>query len=660
MICINYYEYLFYTMKPAKVISISVTSYGGRDNKTFDYLVKHDQNFQIGCLVDVNFKQKQTIGIVRAIKAQVSLNNNYRLLSINEKLAYKPLPNHLLALADWMVNYYNASQRSVWQTMLPGNLKVKLRKLYAAKSYHDTARSSIRLNPEQRKSVELITHDQARGYLLNGITGSGKTEVYIKLLESNLKRGKSAIVLVPEIALTPQMVERLTSRFTGSIIVTHSHMTAAARKRVWLEVLESDRPYIVVGPRSALFMPLDNLGLIIIDEEHETSYKQESSPRYQANHVAATLSQLTGAKYILGSATPSISSAWLASQGRLLEVRMDNRALGQRLPHVTIVDLKNKNDLLSKELKSAIDQTLANKRQVLLFLNQRGSAQAYLCRNCGHSIRCPNCETSLTMHGDRARLLCHYCNYQLMPPAVCPNCTSDQMFFIGSGTKAIEAELKARYPHARTARIDRDNATFEHLEDTYQKLKQGEIDIVIGTQMIARGLDIAGIDLVGVILADSMLNIPDFSASERTFQLLTQVAGRTGRTTKAGQVIIQTFSPKHPAIEAASKHDTSAFYKYELPHRQKFHYPPFCYLAKLTYNNISDSKALAVAERTAALLRQTKDVTVIGPAPAFVRKAAGKYRWHLILKSYHRSKLVSLSSELKSGWTVDLDPLNLL
>lgn len=647
-------------MKDQKVLSLSVTSYGGRDNKMFDYLANDEKKIAIGSFVVVDFKGRPTIGLVRQAKAKNLNNTKYKLLSITSQLGYQSLPSYLLLLADWMVEYYRSSQKAVWQTILPSNLKAKARQDYLANHGQPKDNPDLTLTSEQQQAYEKISGGTTRGYLLNGVTGSGKTEVYIKLLQDTLRAGQGAIVLVPEIALTPQMVERLTDRFAGNIIVTHSHMSPVERKRVWLEVLNSERPYIVVGPRSALFMPLHALGLIIVDEEHETSYKQENSPRYQASHVAAQLSQLTGAKYVLGSATPSITTTWLAREGRLQEVRMVNRALGQKLPEVEIINLRNKRDLLSTELKDAISQTLTRKRQVLLFLNQRGSAQAYLCEHCGNSIRCPNCETSLTLHGDIARLVCHYCNYKLMPPAICPTCSSDKLFYIGSGTKGVEAEIRKTYPHARIARIDRDNATFDHLEKSYQKLKKGELDIVIGTQMIARGLDISGIDLVGVILADSMLNIPDYSASERTFALLTQVAGRAGRTTVAGRVIVQTYAPNHPAIIAASLHDNEAFYDYELPHRQKFHYPPFCYLAKVTYNNVSDSKALQNAEKVAAAMRQAHGVTVLGPAPAFVRKSAGKYRWNLILKSYQRSKLIELTSSLKAGWTVDLDPLNLL
>ncbi len=647
-------------MDKINVVAISVVSYGGRDNKTFDYVVDNGSNVEIGSIVVVDFKHKQTIGVVRKFTEKKDLDNAIKLLAVTQKLDYAPLPGYLLALADWMVEYYDSSQKTVWQTLLPSGLKAKLRHSFKASGAQISVSSPPNLTDEQQQAYASISHGSSRGYLLNGITGSGKTEVYMRLIEDNLKDNKSAMVLVPEIALTPQMIDRLTARFADKILVTHSHMSTTDRKRAWIELLHSDKPYIVVGPRSALFMPLKNLGLIIIDEEHETSYKQENSPRYQAGYVAAMLSRLTGAKYILGSATPSITTTWLARQGRIEEVRMRRRALGQKLPIIKIIDLKNRSELLSKELKSAIDKTLARNKQVLLFLNQRGSAQAYLCENCGNSMRCPNCETSLTLHGDIARLLCHYCNYSVAPPALCPVCQSDKLFFIGTGTKEVEARLKKIYPHSKIVRIDRDNANFAHLDDTYQKLKNGEIDILIGTQMIARGLDIPGIDLVGVIMADSALNIPDFSASERTFQLLTQVAGRTSRLDDSGRVIIQTYSPSHPAIEAASRHDSDAFYDYELPHRQKFHYPPFCYLAKLTYNDVSDDKALKGAEKIANLLRKQHGVTILGPAPALVRKAAGKYRWHIILKSYQRNQLIELTSKLKSGWTIDMDPINLL
>lgn len=648
-------------MKTKNILSLSVVGYGGRDNKQFNYQAENDQIHQPGSLVMVEFNHRQSLAIVRQTNPTTDQKETIKLLPIIKTLDHPPLPTHLLKLADWMTGYYSASQKAVWQTILPSGLKANLRNKDLSIAGSKTAKTKLHsLNREQEQAVEIITNSSDSGYLLKGITGSGKTEIYIRLLEKAIKDGRSAIVLVPEIALAPQMIERLQARFPNNILVTHSHLTAAQRKRAWLQALSAKQPLIVIGPRSALFMPLPKIGLIVIDEEHETSYKQESSPRYQAGHVAAKLSQLTNAKYVLGSATPSLTTSWLVNQGRLCEVRLTTRAKGQKLPEVTIIDLKNQSDLLTHELKAAIAQTLQNRRQILLFLNQRGSAQSYMCQTCGQAVRCLNCETSLTMHGDIARLLCHYCNLRLPVPALCPHCRSDAMFFIGSGTKQIEAQLKTEFAAARIARLDRDNATIGHLETTYHQLKNGEIDIIIGTQMIARGLDIAGIDLVGVILADSMLNIPDFSASERTFALLTQVAGRTGRGDQPGRVIIQTYSPNHPAIQVARSHDVQAYYEYELPHRQKFHYPPFCYLAKVTYNNKSEVVAHKKAQDAASKLRQLPAVTVLGPAPAFIRKAAGKYRWHLVLKSYQRSSLVSAVESLGTGWTIDLDPINLL
>lgn len=647
-------------MKPKNILTLSVARYGGHDNKTFDYYGLDDQKYVIGELVLVDFRHRQSVGVIRQITNQNNYQKNIKLLPITKKLEYNPMPPHLLQLADWVSDYYQSSQKAIWQTILPSGLPAASRKKPAVVLPPDKNIKKHPLNSEQKKAIATIETSDQRGYLLKGVTGSGKTEVYIELLENNLRAGRSAIVLVPEISLAPQMIERLEAHFSANILVTHSHLTAARRKSIWLQALHATGPIIVIGPRSALFTPLKNIGLIIIDEEHETSYKQESSPRYHARQVAAKIAQLTDAKYILGSATPAITTSWLAAQGRLREVRLASRALGQKLPDITIIDLKNHSDLLTPELKKAIAATLQNRRQVLLFLNQRGSAQAYMCQACGQVVRCPNCETSLTMHGDIARLLCHYCNFKINAPALCPNCKSDEMFFIGSGTKNIETRIRAEFKSARIARLDRDNATLEHLEDTYQQLKNSEIDIIIGTQMIARGLDISGIDLVGVILAESMLNIPDFSASERTFALLTQVAGRAGRGQHPGRAIIQTYSPHHPAIQHACSHDVEAYYEYETGHRQKFNYPPFCYLAKVTYNNKSDLAALQATQIVAESLRQLPGVAVLGPAPAYVRKSAGKYRWHIVLKSYDRRKLVEAVKNLGSSWTVDLDPLNLL
>ncbi len=418
---------------------------------------------------------------------------------------------------------------------------------------------------------------------------------------------------------------------------------------------------IVIGTRSALFAPLHNLGLIIVDEEHEPSYKQESAPRYQTQAVAAQISQLTGCRLVLASATPLVSTYFLAERGRLKLVSLASRPQNfAKLPHTELLKLERNTGLISPELRAAITQTLHEHRQVLLFLNLRGSARALLCTNCGQSVQCPNCEISLSFHADEARLRCHYCNYQQLPPTTCPSCQSDALSYIGSGTKRLETELAQDFPAARIARIDRDNNDLEHLVKTYQDFRDGQIDILAGTQMISRGLDIPGLHLVGIINANTSLSIADFTASERTFQLITQAAGRAGRREHPGEVIIQTYSPQNPAIAAASQHDYHRFYEHELAKRRQYLYPPFVYLVKLMYAHRSSQHGETQAEALKHSLAHRKDLVVLGPAPAFQKKSGGQYRWQVIVKAKQRGILTQLAMELPSGWIADLDPLNLL
>ncbi|MDP4038949.1 MAG: primosomal protein N' [bacterium] len=641
---------------------ISVKAYGANDYKTFTYSTNKELGLKVGSIVMIPFGKRQSLGVVIKIYPQDHPKPSYKILDVKEKIDINPLPLHLVKLAKWLADYYLASPKAIWQTILPSGLQVKNpRKLKQKTKQKVLIAPQIKLNPEQASAIKTIKASHDRAFLLHGITGSGKTEIYIRLIKEVINRSRSAIVLIPEISLTAQTVERFRSHFAGSIIVSHSKLTAAVRRNIWLEVLNAQKPQVIIGPRSSLFLPVQNLGLIVIDEEHESSYKQESAPKYNAVITAKKLADLTNSKLILGSATPSIASYFLTQKGKIKLLELKKRAKGQRLPEVEIIDLTKEPGLITDKLAKAIESTLKNRRQVILFLNRRGSANALICVDCGHTVKCPNCETTLTFHADQARLVCHYCGHTHLPQSICPQCQSTELIFIGSGTKKVEEQITKMFVGAKIARVDRDNSDIEHLDKVYQDLKNGEIDILIGTQMIARGLDIEGVDLVGVILADSMLAIPDFSSLERTFQLLTQVAGRAGRGREKAKVIIQTYAPDNPAVMHSKEHDFKNFYLTEIANRQKHSYPPFSYLLKLTYSNFNEARTKANAMQFADSLRKNyKNISVLGPVVCLHKKAANKFRYQVIVKSFDRTALAKIAKNLKIGWTADLDPINLV
>ncbi|MCC7288825.1 primosomal protein N' [bacterium] len=639
------------------LVSLSVVAYAKPDKKLFDYLIESEQKPVVGSICEVEFGRQKSLGIVRKV-AQLQAANTAKLKSIQRVLDVEPMPSATLSLADWLIDYYVATCRSAWLAILPSGILHKLRKQTAA-STEIPPTELKKLTPTQQSAYQKIT-ETTKPALLFGVTGSGKTEVYLHLIADTLAAGKSAILLVPEIIMTPQIIEQLSRRFSSNLIVTHSKLTAAQRKRAWLNCLSATTPRVVIGPRSALFMPLHNLGIVIIDEEHEQSYKQEQSPRYHANYVAAELCRLTGAKLVLGSATPSLQTYWLCEQGKIELVRMDERINAVSLPQVQIKDLTKHHDILSDALLAQIQGHLDAKHQVILFLNRRGSASALLCQTCGHSIRCPNCETSLTFHADSTRLICHYCGFSKFPPAQCPECHGSELQYIGTGTKGVEEAIMGHFAKYRVGRLDRDNATLQNIQQLYTELRSNQLDILIGTQMVARGLDIDNVEFVGVLLADGSLNIPDFSASERTFQLLTQVAGRAGRKSSHGEAIIQTYSPKHPAILAAAEHNYEQFYREEIEIRKKYHYPPYVYLAKLVFGHNNPTLAQKHASELADELKQRPEIVVLGPVSSFIPRSSGKYLFQVVLKSKTRKHLVDIARTLKPGWTIELDPINLI
>jgi primosomal protein N' (replication factor Y) (superfamily II helicase) len=510
-------------------------------------------------------------------------------------------------------------------------------------------------------------------FLLRGVTGSGKTEVYLRALQETVRRGKKGIVLVPEIAMTPQMIERFVSRFPGRVAVLHSGLSLGVQFDEWWRIKRGEFD-VVIGPRSALFAPQPDLGLIILDEEHEWTYKQEVTPRYHTRQAAIKLARLSGATLVLGSATPDVESYYQALQGEYKLLELPERVTpdeGAPLPKVQVVDLKNELkegnlSLFSRALSVAIAETLADHEQVILFLNRRGAASFVECRNCGWVIRCRRCDLPLSYHFTEEELVCHQCNYRIPVPVFCPRCRSRKIKYLGAGTEALQAEAAKAFPDARIIRWDSDvvRGRAQSHRDLFTAFKEGKADILIGTQMVAKGLDIPGVTLVGVVSADIALNLPDFRAGERTFQLLSQVAGRAGRGPGGGRVIIQTYSPDHYAIQCAAGHDYLSFYRREMLYRQTLHYPPFVRLARLVYSHSNETRCQEEAGRVARLLNEERDargiagLSLIGPAPAYIHRLRSKFRWQIILRAPDPSSFLA-DMAFPRGWTIDIDPVGL-
>ncbi|MEW6097515.1 MAG: primosomal protein N' [bacterium] len=545
---------------------------------------------------------------------------------------------------------------------------------YFKPSYHLT------LTKEQSQSLELITQyikrQEFKVFLLHGITGSGKTEVYLQAIDEVLKADKGAIVLVPEISLTPQTVERFKSRFGEGIAILHSKLSPGERYDQWLRI-QSGAAKIVIGARSAVFAPVKNLGLIVIDEEHETTYKQyDATPRYHARDVAIMRAKFTNAVTILGTATPSLESFYNTSIGKShyihLPYRIDNRPLAQ----VEIVDMKEEykmgnRNIFSTKLKEAIKDRLDKKEQVLIFLNRRGFATFIQCRDCGVTMKCPNCEITLTYHFVDKMLKCHYCNFQKVAPQSCPKCHGLQIRYFGTGTQKVEGELQKLFPKARISRMDLDTTTHKMAHDKIlSSFKSQGIDILVGTQMIAKGLDFPNVTLVGVVSADVGLNIPDFRASERTFALLTQVAGRAGRGQIPGLVIIQTYNPEHPTILSAKTQDYNAFYSQEITFRKELNYPPFTHLSNIIIKGKDEEETIKLAQNIGSNLRittQDNTIIILGPAPCPLTKIKEEYRWQILLKGNPKAIRQLLKSALEQTTipkhlkvSIDVDPIGML
>ncbi|MCI5941623.1 MAG: primosomal protein N' [Ligilactobacillus animalis] len=594
---------------------------------------------------------------------------------------------------------YQNPHQSFLQTKLQADLQVSLNQLKKAaqqgwlklaqqERYRDPygdktlqVTTPKQLTPEQQRAVEqidqAITAKNATTFLLEGVTGSGKTEVYLQTIAHALSQGRSALMLVPEISLTPQMVQRVKERFGKDVAMLHSALSDGERYDEWRRI-ERKEAKVVVGARSAIFAPLDDLGLIIIDEEHEASYKQEDMPRYQARDVALWRGKYHNCPVVLGSATPDLATRARAQKGVYQQLNLTKRINGSSLPQVTLVDMREAVKTapapdFSQALLDQITERLARKEQVVLMLNRRGYSSFVLCRDCGFVLKCPNCDVSLTLHMDTHSMKCHYCGHEEAIPNRCPSCDSKKIRYYGTGTQKVQAELEKLLPEARILRMDVDTTRKKGAhERLLAKFGAHEADILLGTQMIAKGLDFPDVTLVGVLNADTALSLPDYRSSERTFQLLTQVSGRAGRAAKTGQVVIQTYNPEHYAIQLACRQDYEQFFFYEMNLRHLNNYPPYYYTIKITVSAKSEAEAAKESFAIKKGLDQclSPQALVLGPTPSSILKIKNRFYYQLVIKykqepaleKYLQELLLQSQSGEKKGIMVviDREPVNFL
>ena len=618
-----------------------------------------------GHLVLIPLGRRTTLGIVYRQVPAVS----FKTRSILSLVHPTPLPSHLLKAALWLSSYYLSPLPTVAKLLLPAALTPSsAAKLQPATTTNSIKIPLITLNPAQKQALEALKNASKATRLLRGVTGSGKTHIYLQMASEALKAQKSVILLVPEIALTSQIVQIFQQTFGDRITLLHSQQTPATRRRLWLNLLESTTPTVVIGPRSALFAPVHDLGLILIDEAHESSYYQENSPRYSALRLASQIAGTLKIPCILGSATPNLVDYYLARQNSTL-VTLDHKAKAAAKPPVTtIVDLKDrslflKNRYFSQPLLAALEHNLTQHHQTLIFHNRRGSAPLTLCNHCGWQALCPNCYLPLTLHTDTYTLVCHLCGHSTPVPSSCPQCHEPDLIHKGFGTKLLESELARLFPEAKIARFDGDNLKSETLAELYPDVKSGAYQILIGTQALARGLDLPKLATVGIVQADAGLALPDFAAEERTFELLTQVIGRVGRGhLDTASVIVQTYQPDHPVIKAALAADYPAFADYLLKQRRRAKLPPYTYLARLSLTFKTEATTIKHIQSLHQSLQQNPALTLSPPLPAFHERTRRGYTWQLTLKSRSRAALIQALTPLQSlkGCQIALDPPSLL
>ena len=660
------------------VAQVAVDARVGSQTGVFDYLIPEplQGQVQVGQRVRVPFGRRSVTGFVCALDQAPAV---VTLRPIEAVVDAEPvLPTVLVELAVFVAGYYLVPLDEVIRAAIPPRVRLaakrpgtRRRRSRILAAITGPTDAPVDLEPAQQAAMERIAvslrRQESEVFLLHGVTGSGKTEVYLALLDQVLRDGGQALALIPEIALTPQTVARFGARFPGRLAVLHSGLTEAERAAEWWRIRRGEAD-IVIGPRSAVFAPLSRLRLIVIDEEEASAFKQERIPRYHAPTVARWLAQRTRSILVLGSATPSIVTYARAVAGKDRLLELPHRVMGRSLPPVTVVDMRREIQAerfspLSQALQDGIAESLRNRQQCILFLNRRGLATFVLCRDCGRVRECLHCSVALVYHASLTRLQCHYCGSQEPMPRRCPECGSRYIKSFGVGTERIEQEVLKLFPGVRVARLDRDvMKTAEAADLVFDRMSRHEADILVGTQVVAKGLDLPEVTTVGVVNADTSLHFPDYRSSERTFSLLTQVAGRAGRGSSPSQVFIQTYTPDHPAIRHARYHDYRGFFREELELRRAYRFPPFTELILATYSHRDETRAEAESRTAVEHLSATigllnlGDIEVLGPSPAFLYRLKDEFRFEVTIRGRDLHRLADRVPRGR-GWSLDVDPM---
>lgn len=638
-------------------VLVASQRYHGQDSLTYN----STQPQAVGQIVGVPLQNKIVLGIVESVAEKPEFATKH--IASSWPFA---IPNRSISLLNWLREYYPSPLGLITELFTPPNMPKKLPEPGLPELKVDKIKLPP-LTPEQISTIKNIDDSLGQSILLHGDTGTGKTRIYQELAIRTLRAGKSVIILTPEIGLTEPLLKAFTDTFEENVLITHSEMTPAQRRNVWLRASDPAQKLIVIGPRSALFTPLNNIGLIVMDEAHDGAYKQEQAPHYQTSRVASQLAKLHNARFVMGTATPLISDYYTFSQKNLPVIRMNQSAIKiTSKTHAEIIDQREKNQFirspwLANSLIDAIDSAIKSGEQSLLFLNRRGSARLVFCEQCGWQALCPRCDVPLTYHQDQHAMLCHSCDFIGKVPTNCPTCGKNELIFRSIGTKALEKEIQKLFPRATVSRFDRDTEKQLRLPQQYKALHSGEIDIVIGTQTVVKGFDLPKLSVVGIVQADSGLQLPDYSAAERTFQLISQVSGRIGRGHRGGKLFVQTYDPESSLIKSAISKDYNSFYVSELEQRQQYNFPPFVFLLKVTCTRATSKAALRACQDISDNIRKLKlSVQVEGPSPRFIEKIAGRYAWHLIVRAKHRTNLLEVVRSLPSNCSYDLDPGDLL
>ena len=651
------------------------------EKEIINFILNQDKEVDLD-LIRENFSDNNLIKTIKnlenlnlinsSLKVETSIEKKYEkyISLVNEDLDYEEIVKILgkrsykqIEIVDYLIGLEPIPLKTLMKTTKASLSTIKavekkgLIEVFEKETYREPIKNHIKpyekhkLTKEQENALYTILNNirkqsSENKFLIHGVTGSGKTEIYLQLVEEILSLNKDSIVLVPEISLTPQTVERFVGRFGDNVAILHSRLSYGERFDQWRKIKEG-KVKIVVGARSAVFAPFNNLGLIIIDEEHESTYKSAMNPKYSAIEVAEKRCEQVGAYLVKGSATPSIESYYRAKEGNIGLINLKERVNNKALPEVKIIDMreelnKGNTSIFSEELYYAIDKNLKENKQTILFLNRRGYSTFVSCRQCGYVVKCNSCDISMTYYMTENKLKCHYCGLAINPPNICPVCKSKYIKYFGIGTEKVEAHTKQLFPKARVGRMDMDTTSKKGSHETIlQNMKDGKIDILIGTQMISKGLDFKNVTLVGIIAADTSLNLPDFRASERTFQLVTQVAGRAGRGDFPGKVIVQSYNPEHYSIQSSREHDYIGFYNKEILLREEFNYPPFTNIISITIYGENRNKVIKTSQDIYNALISKISINgmekiqdnIIGPNPAALEKIKNNFRYQILIKS---------------------------